>query len=228
MAGAVTQDDIEELRRLLQEAKRPRVQFILSSQISTLEKVVQDEHATAAAAAAAAATEQVPKVVPLEIKKFQPIVQYITLATFSWDQDYDKVKIYITLEGASQDKTEANFHSDSVDLKIHDVSGKNYRCSVPKLNKTIIPEQSKVLVKPKRIIITLKKADSGNWIDLYKKEDKFKAPAMDKDKDPMSGIMDLMKNMYDEGDDEMKKTIAKAWSDARTGKQAEPPKYGDF
>jgi hypothetical protein len=39
MAGAVTQDDIEELRRFLQEAKRPRVQFILSSQISTLEKV---------------------------------------------------------------------------------------------------------------------------------------------------------------------------------------------
>ncbi len=39
MAGAVTQDDIEELRRLLQEAKRPRVQSILSSQISTLEKV---------------------------------------------------------------------------------------------------------------------------------------------------------------------------------------------
>ncbi len=54
-------------------------------------QVVQDEHATAAAAAAA--TEQVPKVVPLEIKKFQPIVQYITLATFSWDQDYDKVKV---------------------------------------------------------------------------------------------------------------------------------------
>ncbi len=56
-------------------------------------QVVQDEHATAAAAAAAAATEQVPKVVPLEIKKFQPMVQYITLATFSWDQDYDKVKV---------------------------------------------------------------------------------------------------------------------------------------
>jgi len=79
-------------------------------------------------------------------------------------------QIYITLEGASQDKTEANFHSDSVDLKIHDVGGKNYRCSVPKLNKTIIPEQSKVLVKPKRIIITLNKADGGNWIDLHKED----------------------------------------------------------
>lgn len=75
---------------------------------------------------------------------------------------------------------------------------------------------------------------------------------MDKEKDPMSGIMDLMKvnifplsslnqvevmwssttrymdyhlqNMYDEGDEDMKRTIAKAWSDARSGKTADPMK----
>jgi calcyclin binding protein len=72
---------------------------------------------------------------------------------------------------------------------------------------------------------------------------------MDKEKDPMSGIMDLMKvsappppshawltsrnfydhyvtcymhscvqNMYEEGDEDMKRTIAKAWTDARSGK----------
>lgn len=29
-------------------------------------------------------------------------------------------------------------------------------------------------------------------------------------------------NMYEEGDDEMKQTIAKAWSDARSGKTADP------
>lgn len=29
-----------------------------------------------------------------------------------------------------------------------------------------------------------------------------------------------MQNMYEDGDDEMKKTIAKAWTDARTGKAA--------
>ncbi|RCV30696.1 hypothetical protein SETIT_6G116000v2 [Setaria italica] len=29
---------------------------------------------------------------------------------------------------------------------------------------------------------------------------------MDKEKDPMSGIMDLMKNMYEEGDEDMKRT----------------------
>ena len=27
-----------------------------------------------------------------------------------------------------------------------------------------------------------------------------------------------MQNMYEDGDDEMKKTIAKAWTDARSGK----------
>lgn len=75
-------------------------------------------------------------------------------------------------------------------------------------------------------------------------------PNVGKDKDPMAGIMDLMKviyplcfsivvvsnsdsdffsviylqNMYEEGDDEMKRTIAKAWSDARSGKSADPLK----
>jgi calcyclin binding protein len=95
------------------------------------------------------------------------LIVLIVFPTCSWVG-----QIYITLEGASQEKIEARFHSDSVDLKIHDVGGKNYRCSVPKLNKSIIPEQSKMLVKPKRIIVTLKKADGGNWIDLHKKEEK--------------------------------------------------------
>ncbi|KAH0985381.1 hypothetical protein GBA52_012558 [Prunus armeniaca] len=33
---------------------------------------------------------------------------------------------------------------------------------------------------------------------------------MDEERDPMAGIMDLMKNMYNEGDADMKTTIAKA------------------
>lgn len=32
----------------------------------------------------------------------------------------------------------------------------------------------------------------------------------------------ILQNMYEEGDDEMKKTIAKAWTDARSGKTADP------
>lgn len=33
-----------------------------------------------------------------------------------------------------------------------------------------------------------------------------------------------LQNMYEEGDDEMKRTIAKAWTDARSGKTADPLK----
>lgn len=80
---------------------------------------------------------------------------------------------------------------------------------------------------------------------------------MDKEKDPMAGIMDLMKvaflvilvrkpfivclvlyyfstenqslsvllqNMYEEGDEDMKRTIGKAWTDARSGKTVDPMK----
>ena len=35
------------------------------------------------------------------------------------------------------------------------------------------------------------------------------------DDDPSKSIMNMMKKMYDEGDDEMKRTIAKAWTESR-------------
>ena len=41
----------------------------------------------------------------------------------------------------------------------------------------------------------------------------------DKDGDPQNAIMDLMKNMYDQGDDEMKRTIQKSWYEANMKKK---------
>ena len=36
--------------------------------------------------------------------------------------------------------------------------------------------------------------------------------------DPGAGLMDLMKKMYDDGDDEMKRTIKKAWFESQEKK----------
>ena len=36
--------------------------------------------------------------------------------------------------------------------------------------------------------------------------------------DPSAGLMDMMKKMYQEGDDEMKRTIAKAWTEGQDKK----------
>lgn len=82
------------------------------------------------------------------------------------------LQIYVPLEGVEQDKMEIVFKPMSVDIKFHDVQEKNFRCAIPKLNKEIVPEKSKVVVKPNKVIITLFKESKGNWLDLHFKEDK--------------------------------------------------------
>ncbi|MED6219130.1 hypothetical protein PIB30_033064 [Stylosanthes scabra] len=204
--------DLEELRNLHGIAKRPRTLSLLSNEIRNLEKLSSDASKPSQIPAPIATATRAPS---------EPVIHYSPLASFSWDQDNDKVKIYVSLEGVDESKIQSKFKPTSFDVKFHDIQGKNYRCAIPKLNSEIVPEKCKILVKPTRVVITLVKASKGNWVDLHLKEDKLK-PNLDKEKDPMAGIMDLMKNMYEEGDDEMKKTIAKAWTDARTGKTADP------
>ncbi|KAK7317891.1 hypothetical protein RJT34_02495 [Clitoria ternatea] len=206
--------DLEELRHLHSIAKRPRNLSLLSSEIRNLEKLSSE--------APSARASQIPAPISTGTRAPPPpALKYATLASFSWDQDKDKIKIYVSLEGIDESKVESEFKPMSFDVKFHDIHGKNYRSAITKLHKEIVPEKCKVVVKPKRAIITLEKASKENWLDLHFKEDKIK-PGLDKEKDPMTGIMDLMKNMYEEGDEEMKKTIAKAWTDARSGKTADP------
>ena len=40
--------------------------------------------------------------------------------------------------------------------------------------------------------------------------------------DPSAGLMDMMKKMYDEGDENMKRTIAEAWTKAQDKKSGSP------
>merc|ERR1719244_1773010 len=47
------------------------------------------------------------------------------------------------------------------------------------------------------------------------KKEEPEVPKMDKDEDPSAGIMSMMKKMYEDGDDDMKRTIAKAWTESR-------------
>lgn len=200
--------DLEELRRLEGLATRPRVLSLLANEIRAVD--------------AKLASRTAPVPAPVAVAAAAPAgVSYVTLGSFSWDQDSEKIRVYVSLENVGQEKVETTFKPMSVDIKFHDVKGKNYRCAIPKLNKEIVPEKCKVVVKPTKIVITLWKASKGSWLDLHYKEDKFK-PSIGKDKDPMSGIMDLMKGLYEEGDENMKRTIAQTWTEARSGKTADP------
>ncbi len=60
---------------------------------------------------------------------------------------------------------------------------------------------------------------SGNTIN-------FSAPKMDEKADPQESLMSMMKQMYDDGDDEMKRTIRKSWHESQS-KKRQPGGGGD-
>ena len=50
---------------------------------------------------------------------------------------------------------------------------------------------------------------------------RHKTPKMDKDEDPEASLMNLMKQMYQDGDNDMKRTIAKAWHESQEKRSRE-------
>ena len=63
----------------------------------------------------------------------------------------------------------------------------------------------------------LKKAHAReSWYQLQPEEKKFDS-MKDTEDDPAGGLMKLMKNMYDTGDDNMKRAIAEAMTKAQSG-----------
>ena len=55
---------------------------------------------------------------------------------------------------------------------------------------------------------------------------RFTPAKPDDNADPSAGLMTMMKQMYEEGDDEMKRTIAKAWTESRDKQSNDMPDLG--
>ena len=61
---------------------------------------------------------------------------------------------------------------------------------------------------------------------LYYYPRRFTPSKPDDNADPSANLMTMMKQMYDEGDDEMKRTIAKAWTESRDKQSNDMPDLG--
>ncbi|KAL2930659.1 Integrin beta-1-binding protein 2 [Bienertia sinuspersici] len=134
--------DLVELRHLQTIAKRPRVVSLISSEIRNLEKILIEK--------ASPSVAQHPTPTPISVTSKAPSTAALM----------------------QEDKMEKNIKPMSIELKFHDVHGKNYVFAIPKLNMEVLPEQCKVIIKPTRVTIVLVKASKGNWVDLHFKEDK--------------------------------------------------------
>ncbi|CAI5743002.1 unnamed protein product [Peronospora destructor] len=158
------------------------------------------------------------------------VATFTEISRFGWeDEGYgkEKVEVYIMsgIDGVGnlpKENVTCHFTKTSFDLKVIELDNKNYRLVKQHLEKEIDPTKSSFRVKKNRITISLHKVEKNNtWMNLTAKNP-LKTSKPDTT-DPGAGIMDMMKNMYEEGDDEMKRTIAKAWSESRNKTGAASP-----
>ena len=154
--------------------------------------------------------------------------KYTTIDKFAFDAGSSQdqfVTVYVTLpgikDGCSRDDITCKFTKESFDLIIQNFHGKSYRLFKDKLEKDIDVEKSKYVVKSDKIIIKLAKikGEYGSydyWSKLTdpKRYDKKKNKNAD---NPAASITELMKEMYDSGDDQMKKMIGETMLKQRNG-----------
>jgi len=225
MASNIT-EDLREAEELLATAKRTCNKRLLQDHVKSLKE--QLERAEPAEPAPTPAPTPAPVRLSSPPATDDTSLVWSEIPSFAWDQgEYGSkwVTVYCTnsLEGVGEVKKDVtcDFTKDSFDLKVPGLNGKNYRLLKLNLDKDIIPEESTFKVKKNGVNVKLKKVKGEysyeNWTDLTSKKDKAKKEAQKSD--PMGGIMDMMKDMYDNGDDQMKKTIGEAMMKANTGQK---------
>ena len=153
--------------------------------------------------------------------------------SFLWDQSDSHVKVYLRgdkWEGVgpwykeNKDKVTCTFTPSGIAFRVQAFKdGKSYALVSDNLEKEIDPATSKMIVKKNKIIIKLAKQGESfdrHWMTFNAKKKKKSSGSKVKE-DPMGGIMDLMKDMYEDGDEQMRATIGKAMEESRK-KQLNP------
>ncbi|XP_067127255.1 calcyclin-binding protein [Centruroides vittatus] len=201
--------DLEELEILRQQAKRTYVKDFLCNQIQTLQNDIKKKEMFLATATS-----------PESEKRSKQLCN-VKIVNYGWDQSDKFVKLYVTLKNVQKlpsENIKTNFTTKSVELHVYDLDNKNHTFTINNLMGKIMPDKCYFKAKTDMVVIFLKKESSSNWqyiTEAERKSNETKMPEMDENEDPGQSLMNLMKKMYDEGDDEMKKTIAKTWMEAR-------------
>ncbi|KAF0992305.1 hypothetical protein HZS_3754, partial [Henneguya salminicola] len=190
--------DLVELKRLSQLANRERVQIFLADKITEIESVIG---------------KQEPSTVQKTPKK---IIK--TLKGYSWEQTTTGLKFYIPVpESFEPEQIETNFSRTGFSLIVN-LDQINYELKFKQLFAEIVPDKFTIKTKDKLIILSVTKEKAEQWecVSASKKKPKEKMPKLDeKNTDPGAGLMNMLKKMHDDGDDEMKRTIEKAWTESR-------------
>lgn len=174
-----------------------------------------------------AATPRAP--VPATMPPPTPSVQFITIDPFSFDAggSMDQfVTLYLPLPGVGsipKENVKCIFGKDDFDCTIMDLKGKNYRLKKDNLEHDIVPDKSKFVVKANKVLVKLAKVkgEYGSydfWSKLTDPKKKEKeAKKKETSSNPMAGLNDLMREMYESGDDKTRKMIGETLLKQRNG-----------
>jgi len=205
--------ELDEVRHLITQATYPKVRKLLSDYEKTLiqteasvpPEVPQTNGQTENASSVPSKVPDVPPVssrpVPVPVPTSSSGVVYTPIADFAWDQggyNSPTVTVYVELEGVGEvkDSVDCKFTKSSFDLTVHGLNGKHYRLIKDNLDKDIVPEKSKILVKKNKIVVKLQKVKGEysyeHWAHLTAKKPREQR---DSKKDPSASIMDMMKDM---------------------------------
>lgn len=148
----------------------------------------------------------------------------VKINNYGWDQSDKFVKIYITLKGVhtiTAENVEVNFTERGVNVLVKDLDGKNHQMTVNNLLFPIIVAESSKKIKTDMVLVMCKKKSTKKWECLTQVEKQSKEkdkPNLDEKADPSEGLMSVLKKIYTDGDDEMKRTLNKAWVESQEKK----------
>ena len=153
---------------------------------------------------------------------------YTPIDKFSFDlggYGSEFLTLYVPIEGIhdlSRDQVSCHFTPQSFDLIVKGKE-KSYRLFKENLEHDIDDAKSKFIVKSTKVIVKLakKKQEYGGyeyWSKLVETKQKKSKKA-----DPSASIMELMKDMYDQGDDQMKKMIGETMMKQQRGELGKDP-----
>lgn len=232
--------DASALKRVEESHRKAAAEGVqtLSIKPESAISVVPDKDITKASPNSIAVASNVPD--PAYVTVTAPLAKkYVPIDRFAFDaggHNSQFVTLYVDLPGIGsipKDKIKCEFTSTTVDLEVHDLKGKSYRMFRDNLDKDIDAAKCKYIVKSDKIIIKLAKCkgEYGSydyWTDLTAK--KKKKPKSGAKEDPTGSIMELMKDMYDSGDDKMKKMIGETMLKQQRGELGKDmdPDFGKF
>jgi len=181
------EEDLQELQRLVGLTTNTRVAVVLGSAVARLQEELS--------------LMPVAVVLPDQAASIPADTVFRPIEKFAYEQEGKVLKVYVTclpsLKSHPQEKLQVTFTRETLDVKVLDLAGANYRFYIKQLAKPI----TDCRLKPSSsgFTLTIKKEENNFWDSLAFKPSAANKPKDKKDgenKDPGSDLMDMMRDMY--------------------------------